>query len=657
MNTTSTTMWQNPEPETLIAEINRHTLRKKFSNPFDELEKSMYAALETYSNVHRGSGHYSMVTTHLYEKAREIVLEYLGLHKSEYMVVFCSVRRAAAFLINLKPGSFQILRSREFGLNLGVVVIAVRKKELPATIPTEAGGGTTKLYGQDWVMWAKAPDRFEAGTPAIINILAFAKALMMIKEHGNLIFMLEPGLTGQAQQILHEDEFTAYSGSELLNRLREKVIGRSVLVPTANGLKPFINFDNSASTQTFEPVWKAFAQAYRLPENDRKEIVNEVKQICADTLGAPLKDYDVFFTSNTTECINLMAQSLGNKKEEDIEPVILTTILEHSSNDLPWRTVAGHGVIRFAVDNNGFFSLEELEVLLQSYNNEHHHGKKRIKLIAVSGASNVLGSCNDLKAIGDIARRFGARLMVDAAQLVAHRRIDMQSAGIDYLVFSAHKVYAPFGAGTLIARKGPLQLSSTEQELITASELENAGGIAALGKVLLLLNRIGFDVIEDQERRLTSKAVAEMSKIPRLDLYSVLQKKTTPNEKIGVIGFNIKNMMASGVSRKLARRSAIGIRWGCLCAHLIIKQLSGFTPFMERFQRFIVRMVPILNPQGIARASFGIYNTQAEVDIFISELKRIAGVEKAQGMKLVKDGIVKRQIKEFVNSREMLVYR
>ena len=77
---------------------------------------------------------------------------------------------------------------------------------------------------------------------------------------------------------------------------------------------------------------------------------------------------------------------------------------------------------------------------------------------------------------------------------------------------------------------------------------------------------------------------------------------------------------------------------------------------MERFQRFIVRMVPILNPQGIARASFGIYNTQAEVDIFISELKRIAGVEKAQGVKVLKDSVVKQQIKEFVNSREMLVY-
>ena len=656
MNTSSITMQQNPEPEILLAEINRHTVLKRFSNPFDELEKSMYAALETYSNVHRGSGHFSMVTTHLYERAREIVLEYLGLNKSEYLVFFCSVRRVPTFLNNLKPGSFQILRSREFGLNLGVVAIAVRKKELPATIPTEAGGGTTKLYGQDWVIWAKAPDRFEAGTPAIINIIAFVKALLMIKTEGKYIFMLEPVLQCQAQQILHDDKLTAHSGSELLNRLRETLIGRGVLVPTANGMEPFINFDNSASTQTFEPVWKAFAQAYRLPENGRKEIVNEVKQICADTLGAPLKDYDVVFTSNTTESINLLAQSLGNEPEEGIEPVILTTILEHSSNDLPWRTVAGHSVIRLAVDSGGFFNLEELESLLQSYNNENQHGRKRIKLITVSGASNVLGSCNNLKAIGEIAKRFGARLMVDAAQLVAHRQIDMQSAGIDYLAFSAHKVYAPFGAGTLIACKGLLQLGSPEPELITASELENAGGIAALGKALLLLNRIGFDVIEDQERRLTSKAVAEMSKIPRLDLYSVLQKEPTPDKKIGVIGFNIKNMMASVVSRKFARRSAIGIRWGCLCAHLIIKQLSGFTPFMERFQRFIVRMVPILNPQGIARASFGIYNTQAEVDIFISELKRIAGVEKAQGVKVLKDSVVKQQIKEFVNSREMLVY-
>jgi len=129
--------------------------------------------------------------------------------------------------------------------------------------------------------------------------------------------------------------------------------------------------------------------------------------------------------------------------------------LRASEELLPWR-LAPDTVVRLDVDAGGFVDLRDLESLLCAYNQDHQHGTRRVKLVAVSGASNVLGVCNDLGAIGQLAHRYGARLLVDAAQLVAHRRVDMEGLGIDYLAFSGHKVYAPFGCGVLVVRKGLL---------------------------------------------------------------------------------------------------------------------------------------------------------------------------------------------------------
>jgi selenocysteine lyase/cysteine desulfurase len=362
------------------------------------------------------------------------------------------------------------------------------------------------------------------------------------------------------------------------------------LVPTTKGLQTFINFDNSASTPTFTPVWDAFRQTIHQPESTRIAVIKEVRKICAEMLGAPSTNYDILFTSNTTESINIAAQSLANEANPGTDPVILTTILEHSSNDLPWRTVAGHTLLRLPVSNEGLFDLNELENLLRSYNAEYQRGSKRIKLLAVTGASNVLGSCNDLSKIGSIARKYGVRLFVDAAQLVAHRKVDMKASGIDYLAFSAHKVYAPFGTGMLIARKGLLHFGDEEMKRINTSAEENPGGIAALGKALLLLNRIGYDHIEDHERKLTSRAMLELARIPGLKIHGSLPGESFyPEHKIGVIGFELKNKMSSAVAGKLARRTGIGVRYGCLCAHLIIKQLAGFTPFTEKFQRICAK--------------------------------------------------------------------
>jgi len=125
--------------------------------------------------------------------------------------------------------------------------------------------------------------------------------------------------------------------------------------------------------------------------------------------------------------------------------VVVNTLLEHNSNELPWRMLPGCSLIRLPVDAEGFVDLNELEALLCAYNQRGQHGKdgagssEPIKLVAMSGASNVLGTFNDLAEISRIVHRFGARLLVDAAQLVAHRQVAMEECGVDYLDFSAHR--------------------------------------------------------------------------------------------------------------------------------------------------------------------------------------------------------------------------
>jgi len=634
---------------------------------FDELERAVHAALETYSNVHRGSGHNSMVTTHLFEQARDIILEYLGLNKSKYTVIFCTPRRAATLKAQLEPKSYRSLSSQDIGLSLGVMALAVNRKTLPKGAPFQSGGGTTRLISKDWIIWANGPDKFEAGTPPIVNVIAFAKAVRLMQQSGKDIFIDPSTEKLTAADILYHDELEKYSRRELLDELRKTLVGRDVCVPTMEGVRPFINLDNSASTPTFTPIWNTFRQTFRQPIQVKQEIIHEVKSICAEALGAPKAAYDVIFTSNTTEAINLTAESLSRESEEGIEPVVLNTLLEHSSNDLPWRMVPGCSLIRLSVDSEGFVDLNELETLLSAYNQKGQYGKKRIRLVAMSGASNVLGVCNNLEKISRIVHRYGARLLVDAAQLVAHRKVNMEDCEIDYLAFSAHKVYAPFGCGVLVFRKGLLNFSSIEMEMIQLSGEENAAGIAALGKALVILQRIGMDLIHEEEQTLTARALRGMAQIPGLTIYGV-KNPDSPGfaHKIGVIVFGLKNMMANQVAKELALRSGIGVRYGCHCAHIIIKRLLNISPFLERFQRLIVTLFPKLRLPGLVRVSLGIENSEEEIDTLIQVLGNIAQKSRISkgkhldsthnGKFILSQAEVQQQMNDFTKTAALRVY-
>jgi selenocysteine lyase/cysteine desulfurase len=647
----------------------RQNREKQFNTAdtaFNELTTAILAALETYSNVHRGSGHFSQVTTHLYEKAREMVLEYLGFKKSSYSVIFGSSLRAHLFSKVLKPGSFTLLHSNDFGLNLGVAALAIRKNALPQGSPFESGGGNTRLYGADWVMWADSPEKFEAGTPAIINIIAFAKALKIIRKYGHDTFQNPDPLSIEVAEILGLSQKESKTGKELLDEMRNSFSGKDVRVPTTAGPAAFLNFDSSASTPAFGPATEAFVKMLHQPEVVRKEVVGEVRKISADFLNAPESEFEIVFTSNTTESINIVARNESLDSDGDTEPVILTSILEHSSNDLPWRNVQGATVIRLSTNKEGFFDLEELDLLLHSYNVEHHHGKKRIRMVALCGASNVLGTCNDLYSAGKLVKKYGARLLVDAAQMAAHRIIDMQAMNADFLAFSGHKMYAPFGAGMLAARKGLLHYDAAEMDRIKASGEENAGGIAALGSAMIILQRIGFRLIEEEERRLTAKVLKALSNLPDVTIHGITDTSSFRfRQKTGVIAFDVKNRMAGSIARKLAYEGGIGIRFGCHCAHLIVKHVLNFTSTQESIQRFVLRLAPFITLQGISRVSFGLHNTEQDAEELITVLHRIIlkmhdGVpasknEKKSGHRQTTKA-VKQQINEFIAERERLIY-
>jgi cysteine desulfurase/selenocysteine lyase len=624
MKTTNLNQYGSPDTGQLRQGENGLSGDKISTTALAELERGVYAALETYANVHRGSGHSSMVSSQLYDHARDVAMDYMGLNPNKHIVIFCSSKGTSKLTSQLKPGSYKCLTSQNIGLPLGITAVGVEKKALPKGAPSECGGGTARLVAAGWIIWNHGPDKFEAGTPAIVNVIAFSKVLLLLKRYGKDTFKKLPLKDLSIDDLLYKDELENYFGLELMEQLRQTLIGRGLIVPTMEGKKLFVNLDNSASTRTFMPIWNTFRQALRLPEQRRQEVVREVKTICSEILGAPLEKYDIIFTRNTTESINLASESLIREQEKDIEPTVMISILEHSSNDLPWRVASNDSLVRLPVDEDGFVDIAELETHLREYNQEHKHGKKRIKVVAISGASNVLGTCNSIEKISPVVHKYGARFLVDGAQVVAHRRVEMEKDGIDYMAFSGHKVYAPFGTGVLVVKKGLLNYKPEELKEIQSSGEENIGGIAALGKALVLLGRIGLDVVHEEEQALTKRALQGLASIPSLRVFGIKDMDSQKFEhKIGVIVFETREILHNTLAKEMFRKGGIGVRYGCHCSHLLIKRLVGTTPILEQVQRLVLTVAPKTQLPGVVRVSLGMENTVADIDTLIQVLNKI----------------------------------
>ena len=183
-----------------------------------------------------------------------------------------------------------------------------------------------------------------------------------------------------------------------------------------------------------------------------------------------------------------------------------------------------------------------------------------------------------------------------------------------------------------------------------------------MGKSLVLLQRIGMDLIKDEEQALTRKILLGLKQINGLKLFGVRDTDSIALEnKIGVFVFSLKNMMPSKLARELSLRSGIGVRFGCHCSHIIIKHLLKVPPFLERFQRLLVTLFPKLKLPGLLRVSLGIENTEEEVDTLIRVLSEIAQnsenkTDKNSSITKLSREEAQKQMKDFIKAAALRVY-
>jgi cysteine desulfurase/selenocysteine lyase len=421
------------------------------------------------------------------------------------------------------------------------------------------------------------------------------------------------------------------------------LVGGDTLVPTLHGFRRYINFDNAASTPTFEPIVDAVNEFLRWYSNVHRGTgfksqlsswaFEESRDIVAEFVGAHLEKQVVLFTKNTTEAINKLARRLVHDEND----VILTTLMEHHSNELPWRRV---GQVRHVgLNQDGSIDRQDFVDKLNEFGS-------RVKVVAITGASNVSGYINDIDYFARETHRHGAKLVVDGAQLVPHRPVDVKAddseVRIDCLVFSAHKMYAPFGVGVLVADReifetgDPTEVGGGMVDIVTLEEAywadlpekEEAGtpdivGVVALGKAIRLLQSLGWENIINHESKLTAYALSRLEEIRGVKLYGDTDPANA-SKRLGVVSFNVGDIPHALTSAILSYEGGIGVRAGCFCAHTYVKELLQISPERAREYEAEIMARDRSRLPGAVRASFGIYNTQDEVDALIEMIRQIA---------------------------------
>ncbi|GAB6138676.1 aminotransferase class V-fold PLP-dependent enzyme [Halanaerobaculum tunisiense] len=428
------------------------------------------------------------------------------------------------------------------------------------------------------------------------------------------------------------------------NWIRHKFIGLNTKVPLITGdYTKYINFDNAASTPAAKEVYtqvKKFLPWYSnvhrgagFKSQLATEIYEEVHNIVADFIGANKEKNATIFVKNTTEAINKLSFSL-NLSQDD---VIITTLMEHHSNILPWRDKAQVEYVQ--LDETGRLNLADLKHKLNKY-------KSKVKLVTVSGASNVTGYINPIHKIAQLVHDYNSQLLVDAAQLVPHRPVDIKpnnsSEHIDYLAFSAHKMYAPLGTGVLVGPKDTFTQQSPDYsgggtiKAVTLDDTtwanlpdkEEAGtpniiGAVALGASIKFLNKIGWSKIIKHETKLLNYTLQELQKIEEVQLYGDMPTGSA-RKQVGVIPFNIKSLSHALIASILANEGGIGVRNGCFCAHPYLHFLLDLSSKeIKNFKENISQDNYSSSHPGLVRISFGCYNTLAEVNRLIKVIKSI----------------------------------
>ena len=439
------------------------------------------------------------------------------------------------------------------------------------------------------------------------------------------------------------DALTGTFSSMDMDDLAKMVVGYDKKVPLLNGnLVQYINLDNAASTPALTPVMEKVNEAMEWYSSIHRgtgfksqlcsELFENGREVIAEFVNIDPETHAIIFGKNATEAINKLANRLSISKDE----LFLVSKMEHHSNDLPWRSKGK--VEHINIHPDGRLDEEHLIELLKKY-----HGK--VALVAVTGASNVTGWVNDINRLAEICHEHHTRIMIDAAQLAPHRTINMKSPDdpghIDFLVFSAHKIYAPLGSGVLIGPKSffeegdPDYVGGGTVKIVGLSyahwaetpEKDEAGspntiGVIALAKSLLAIRDLGMKNIAKHEMELTSYILEKMNKLTGIQIYGSKDPAVIEN-RLGVIAFNVEGMPHALTAAILNYEGGIGVRNGCFCAHPYIKLLMGMDDDQARIIEEQILQGDRSNLPGAVRASFGMYNNTQEIDHFINVLTKI----------------------------------
>ena len=381
--------------------------------------------------------------------------------------------------------------------------------------------------------------------------------------------------------------------------------------------KPLIYLDNTATSQTPACVVEAIEHAYYNTKanvhrgvhalSQEMTLLQEAARERVRSLINAADTSEIVFTRGTTEAINLVASSYGRLIPDGAE--IIVSVMEHHANIVPWQLI-GRGITLKVIpmDDRGVLDLDAYRSLFSN----------KTALVAVTHVSNVLGTVNPVEEITREAHIHGVPVLIDGAQAVSHRPVDVRAIGCDFYAFSAHKMYGPTGVGVLYGRREMLEKMPPYQgggEMIghvtfqhtTFADLPfkfEAGtpdfvGIAAFHRAIDYVASVGYDNIEQHERRLLEYATQRMTaEIPGLRIFG-----TAPG-KDAIISFLIGDSHPYDVGMLLDKQG-VAVRTGHHCAQ----------PLMQR-----------LGVEGVVRASFALYNTLDEVDAFIAALRRTASM-------------------------------
>lgn len=425
---------------------------------------------------------------------------------------------------------------------------------------------------------------------------------------------------------------------QLSSHLRNLVVGTETKVPLLNGrYVTAINFDNAATTpplssvmeeiNNFVPWYSSIHRGKGYKSVLSSNVYEDARKVVADFVGADESKDAIIFTKNTTESINILAYTLF---QENREQIILSTDMEHLANDLPWRSKFKVDFVK--TDAYGRLSLEDLERKLSGY-------KGKVKLVTVTGASNVTGFINPIHKIARLAHKYGAKILVDGAQLVPHAPFNMlpydAEEHIDYLAFSAHKMYAPFGIGVLIGPKETFEKGTPTYQgggavrLVSHQFIEwdsppakdeagtpNVIGALALVASIKTLDHVGMKVIDHYERELIGLLIEGLKTIPGLTLYS---HANSEEKRVSLISFNIEDIPHYLLAEMLSHEGGIAVRNGLFCAHPYGEKLLKLT---DKELEYYHKNHDVHLP-GMVRASLGLYNNAEEINRFVDRLSKI----------------------------------